>query len=161
MKKVVIITGGSEGLGKAIAERLVKRYRIIILARDRKKLAEAAKKLDCKFLVCDITNEKQVKKAVGDIIKKFGRIDCLVNNAGLFITGFLEDNDPNKIREVVEVNVLGTILMTKAVLPFMKKENSGLIINISSQAGISARSERSVYNASKWAITGFTNPINF
>lgn len=156
MEKVILITGGSDGLGKAIAECLAKQYRVVILARDRKKLEEVAKKLNCKFLVCDITDQKQVEKAVSDIIKEFGRIDCLVNNAGVFIEGLLEDNPPDTIREVIDINVVGTILVTRAVLLHMKRDGSGLIININSRAGLLAKPERSIYNTSKWAITGFT-----
>lgn len=143
-------------MGKAIAECLVKRYRIVILARDRKRLEKVAKKLNCKFLVCDVANQKQIERARDGIIKEFGKIDCLVNNAGLFTEGPLESNQPDKIREVINTNVLGTILMTRAVLPHMKRAGSGLIINIGSQAGLLARPERSIYNASKWAVTGFT-----
>ena len=156
MEKVVLITGGSDGLGKAIAETLSLKYRVVILARDQKKLEEVAKNFSCKFLMCDITDQKQVEKAVGDIIKEFGRIDCLVNNAGIFIEGPLEKNQPDAIQEVIDINVVGTMLMTRVVLPHMKAAGSGLIININSQAGLLARPERSVYHASKWAITGFT-----
>lgn len=153
---MILITGGSDGLGKAIAACLATKYRVVILARDRKKLEEVAKKLNCKFLVCDITDQKQVDKAVNNIIKEFGRIDCLVNNAGVFIEGLLEDNPPDTIREVIDINVVGTILVTRAVLSHMKRNGSGLIININSRAGLLAKPERSIYNTSKWAITGFT-----
>lgn len=156
MEKVILITGGSDGLGKAIAECLATKYRVVILARDKKKLEEVAKKLNCRFLVCDITDQKQVEKAINGIIKEFGQIDCLINNAGVFIEGHLEDNQPDKIREVIDINVVGTILVTRAVLLHMKRNGSGLIININSRAGLLAKPERSIYNTSKWAITGFT-----
>lgn len=156
MGKIVVITGGSDGLGKAIAETLAPGYKVVIIARDRRKLEKVAKKLRCKFLVCDIVDPEQVRKTVGSIIRKFGRIDCLINNAGVFDQGTLEDSSLEMIRQTVDINIFGTIVMTKAVLPGMKKNKSGLIININSQAGLYAKAERSIYNASKWAVTGFT-----
>lgn len=83
----------------------------------------------------------------------------LVNNAGLWIQGPLEENDPAHIADVIKVNTLGVIYGTKAVIPFMKKKGRGDIIQINSQGGFYAKAERAVYEPSKWAITGFTKGI--
>lgn len=92
----------------------------------------------------------QVEKCTNEIIEEFGKIDILINNAGLWIQEELEENDEKRIHDVIDVNLLGTIYMTKAVIPIMKKNQDGIIININSQAGINHKAERVVYNASKW-----------
>ncbi len=92
----------------------------------------------------------QVEKCTNEIIEEFGKIDILINNAGLWIQEKLEENDEKRIHDVIDVNLLGTIYMTKAVIPIMKKNQDGIIININSQAGINHKAERVVYNASKW-----------
>lgn len=156
MRKVVVISGGSDGLGKAIAKRLVSKCRVIILSPTKEKLEKVAKELKCDYEVCDVSDFKQCKTAVEHVIKKYKRIDCLINSAGLNIQWELDDYDPDDIRKVVEVNTLGTVFLTKVVIPYMKKQRDGLIININSQAGFYAKEERSVYNPSKWFVTGFT-----
>lgn len=153
--KTIVITGGSDGLGKAIAARLAPNYTVIILSPSEDKLKTAAKELGCEYTVCDVRDYAQAEKVVAEI----GSIDCLVNNAGLWIQGPLQENSPQRIQEVLEVNTLGVINMTKAVIPGMKQQGSGLIINVNSQAGFYAKAERSVYTASKWAVTGFTKAL--
>lgn len=156
MSKIIVITGGGEGLGKAIATRLVKDQTVIILGNKPETLEQTSQELNCKSFVCDITKPEEVKKTVNEILKDHGRIDVLINNAGIWIQGLLEDCDDNRIQETFNTNCVGTIYMTKSVLPKMKESNSGTIINIISTAGIAAKGERSVYNSSKWAMTGFT-----
>lgn len=156
MKEVIVISGGSDGLGKATAERLVSKNRVIILSPTKSKLEKVSKQLRCDYEVCDVSFYEQCKSVIEKIIKKYRRIDCLVNSAGLNIQGELDDNNPTDIRRVVEVNTLGTVFLTKSIIPYMKKQKDGLIINISSQAGLYAGAERSIYNPSKWFVTGFT-----
>ncbi len=159
MKKVVVISGGSDGLGREIAQKLASDYSVILLAHDSVKLKQTAKELGCDFLVCDISSEKEIESAVSAIEKKYQRIDCLINNAGLWIEGGIDQSDAEKIKEVIAVNTTGTILLTQKVVPIMKKQKNGFIINVVSQAGLYAKADRSVYTASKWAITGFTKSI--
>lgn len=153
--KTILISGGSDGLGKTIAKRLAKTHKVIILSPTEDKLRAVAQEIGCEYKVCDVSNYTQVEKAVNEI----GTVDCVINNAGLWIQGALDENDPARVQEVISVNTLGTINLTKAVIPGMKQRKSGLIINIISQAGLYAKAERSVYNASKWAITGFTKAL--
>lgn len=159
MNKVIIISGGAEGLGQALAEKLNKNNRVVILARDEKKAKQAAKQLKCDYKLCDVSVYSQDEKAVLEVIKTYKKIDVVVNNAGLWIEGDLEKNDPNRIKEVINSNTLGTIFLTRAVLPHFKKRKSGTIINVISRAGVNLKPERSVYQASKWAITGFTKSL--
>ncbi|OGM26626.1 hypothetical protein A2627_01225 [Candidatus Woesebacteria bacterium RIFCSPHIGHO2_01_FULL_39_28] len=159
MEKVVVISGGSDGLGKAIAKRLVKEYRVIILSPTQEKLKLVSAELGCNYRVCDVTSFEQVSSAVESIIKEYGKIDCLINCAGLWIEGELETNDPTRIEQVIKVNTLGTIFLTKATATFMKEKKAGTIINIVSNAGLYAKAFRSIYVASKFALTGFTKSL--
>ncbi|MBI1975372.1 MAG: SDR family oxidoreductase, partial [Parcubacteria group bacterium] len=128
----------------------------ILLAQEEECLKQTAAELSCEWLVCDVSDPKAVEKTVSTVVKTHKRVDCLINNAGLWIEGKLEENDPAKVKRAFEVNTFGVTLLSRAVVPLMKKQRSGLIINIVSQAGLNAKPERSIYNASKWAITGFT-----
>ncbi|HEX8762933.1 MAG TPA: SDR family oxidoreductase [Candidatus Saccharimonadales bacterium] len=150
--KTIVITGGSDGLGKTIAAKLAPNNKVFVLSPNEAKLKTVAEELGCEYKVCDVRDYEQCEKVVQEI----GQIDCLINNAGLWVQGELEENDPTRIHEVVEVNLLGVINATKAVIPSMKQQKSGLIININSQGGFNAKPERSVYTATKWAVTGFT-----
>lgn len=161
MKKVIIITGGSSGLGRQIAKQLSAQHRVIILSRnsDGKTLPSTAKKLGCDFYACDVSVYANVKAVVSAIVQKYKRIDCLVNAAGVWIEGPIEKSDPEEIRNTVNVNVTGVLYMTKAVVPQMKKQKSGQIIMINSGAGLHSKAERSTYTASKWAVTGATKAL--
>ena len=159
MNKTILISGGSDGLGKALAEKLVRNNKVIILANNAEKTEKVAKELGTDFVVADVSNYQNIRSAVEEIIKRHKTIDCLINNAGLWIEGALENNDPEQIAKVMAVNATGSILLTHAVLPHMKENKKGRIINVISQAGLGAKAERSVYNASKWAMTGFTKSL--
>lgn len=159
MNKVIIISGGSDGLGKTIAQQLSQKYKVIIFSPTKEKLEKVSQELGCSFEVCDVSDYKSVQIAVNNVIKENGRIDCLINNAGVWIEGLLENNNPEEIKKVIDVNTIGTLFLTKAVVVQMKKQSVGRIINVVSQAGLYGKAERSIYNASKWAITGFTKSI--
>ncbi len=159
MKKVILITGGSEGLGKAIARELSPKHNVVILSYKREDVMRAAKELKCDYEVCDVSDAIQVQIAVQSVIKKHKRIDCLVNNAGIWVKGELTANKPDEIKRVLEVNALGPMLMSRAVIPQMKRQKSGLIINVVSQDGLYGKAKRSVYVASKFALTGLTRSL--
>ena len=159
MGKVILITGGSDGLGRTLTESLSQENDVIILATNEQKLIEVANSNNCNYEVCDVSNYKLVEKSIKKIIDNFGRIDVLINNAGLWIQEELELNDSGRINSVVDVNLLGVINCSKAVIPIMKNNKDGLIININSQAGINHKAERVVYNATKWGVTGFSKSL--
>ncbi len=159
MRKTIIITGGSDGLGKTIALDLASNNNVIILSENEEKLRLTASEAKCEYYLCDVRDYKVVEQVVTDVISRFGQIDVLINNAGVWIQGELVDNDVDRIRQVIDVNLLGTINCTKAVIGSMKDKKEGMIININSQAGINYKAERSVYTAAKFGLTGFTKSL--
>lgn len=159
MEKTIVITGGSDGFGRVLAERLASTNKVVIISPDLKKLSLTAKQIGCDFAVADVSDATQVKNSFAKILKKYKKIDCLVNNAGIWIEGPVEKNDPKLVQKVLAVNAGGAIICSQAVIPMMKKQKRGLIINLISQAGLHSRSDRSVYCSSKWAVTGFTKSL--
>ncbi len=159
MRKNIVITGGSDGLGKTLTEQFSKENNVIILATNEEKLKNVAYDNNCTYKVCDVSNYSLVEKCINEILNEFQKIDVLINNAGLWIQEELEENDSDRIKSVIEVNLLGAINTSKAVISSMKENKNGLIININSQAGINHKAERVVYNASKWGMTGFSKSL--
>lgn len=158
MKKIIVITGGSDGLGKSIAKEL-NDNNVIILSRDYDKLEKTAEELDCDFMTCDVTDPGSIEKVINNIIDKYGKIDVLINNAGVWLAGDLTECSYDKISNCIDVNTKGPIYMTKAVLPGMYERKEGLIINVCSQASFDCDDFSPVYNASKWAMRGFNRSI--
>ena len=159
MKQIVVISGGSDGLGKAIAQQLQKKYEVIILSPTSSKLSSVAKEIGVDFEKCDVSNYKDCSDAINNIVKRYKSIDVLINNAGLWIQDELDDNDPEYIKKVVKVNGLGPVYLSKVTIPVMKKQKSGTIVNINSQGGFYAKGERSVYSLTKWGLTGFSKSL--
>lgn len=159
MKKVIVITGGSDGLGKAIAEKLNNDNKVIILSNNEQKLSEVSSLLNCDYYVCDVTNFNQVEETINKILEKYNNIDVLINNAGIWLAGDLTETSYEKISNCIDVNTKGPIYMTKAVLSSMYERNKGLIINVCSQANFDSDDFSTVYNASKWAMRGFNRSI--
>lgn len=158
--KTIIITGGSDGLGKSIAKTLTKNENnIIIISKNEKKLKETSSEINCDYYVCDVTNYEEINVTISKIINKYNKIDILINNAGVWLAGDLTETSYEKISNCIDVNTKGPIYMTKAVLPYMYKCNNGLIINVCSQASFDSDDFSTVYNASKWAMRGFNRSI--
>ena len=128
MKKTIVITGGSDGLGKAIAKRLNNDNNVIIISRDEESVVSAANEVDCKYYVCDVTDYKQVNNTISSILEKNIKIDVLINNAGIWLAGDLTETDYERISNCIDVNTKGPIYMTKAVLPSMYENKEGLIL---------------------------------
>ena len=153
MKQVAVITGGSEGVGAAIAKKLSETHTVYILSRH-----EPANPVG-HWLQCDVTDMTTTQNVINQIIEIEGSISVLVNDAGVWLEGKLTDATPEQIRAVLAVNTQGTINATYAVLPSMQQQKKGTIVNIISLAGVFAKSKRSIYAASKFAITGFTKSL--
>ena len=156
MPKVILISGGSDGLGKTLAKLLTPKESVVILAHNKEKLEAAAKEIGCDFVEAELTDYNSLVSAVKKVIEKYKSIDVLVNNAGIWTKGLLTETPPEKINEVFNVNTIGTIYLTKIVLEYLLNQKSGQIINIISRDGLGSKTDRSVYSSSKWAITGFT-----
>lgn len=157
--KTVIISGGSDGLGKSISRVLQPDYQVTILSPTENKLKKAAEELDVEYHLCDVSDYSQCERAVKAVQEKYGSVDCVIANAGLWIQDELDENDPDHMRRVIEVNGLGVMYLVKAALPTMKTQQSGQIITINSQAGLYAKAERTVYNFTKWGLVGFTKSL--
>ena len=150
MPKVIFITGGSSGLGKAIGEYLsAKGFIVYGTSRNPSKVSE---KLPFTLLEMDVTSVDSILKATSEIIQKEGRIDVLVNNAGVGITGPIEETPHSEIIKAFETNLYGPLNVMKAVLPQMRKQGSGKIINITSIAGYMGLPYRGIYSATKAAL---------
>ena len=156
MSKVILITGGSSGIGKAIGEFLHHKGFIVYgTSRNPEKITNSVFPL----LALDVRNTESIKDAVAKVIALSGRIDVVVNNAGVGITGPLEEIPTTAIKNNFETNFFGPIEVMKAVLPQMRSQNSGLIINITSIAGYMGLPYRSVYSASKGALELITEAL--
>lgn len=156
MRKNILITGGSSGLGKSLTIELSKNNNIIVVSKDK---INEIEKNNIDYYYCDITDYNKLKSTINSIIKKYQKIDVLINCAGLYINGILENNNPQQIIDVINVNLTGTILCCQLIIKNMKKHNNGFIININSQLSNTYRAERSVYCSSKWGVTGFSHSL--
>ena len=156
-KKVVLITGGSSGIGKSIGSYL-QRSGLIVYGTTRD-LAKYPNFDEFELLKLDVREPESIQDAVGRVLAKEGRLDVLINNAGVGITGPLEEIPRNEIENHFSVNLYGPVEMIKAVLPPMRKQNSGLIINITSIAGYMGLPYRSIYSASKAALEVITESV--
>jgi uncharacterized protein len=160
MKKHVLITGGTDGIGKVTAGKLAKAgYTVTVLGLNEAKARETAEEHGASFVVADVSDYSQLEQAVKQAEETNGPIEILINNAGVWLSAPLTETEPEQIKRTIEVNTLGMIYTTRLVAPGMRERKSGRIINVISQAGLHAKPLRSVYNASKWAITGFTKSL--
>ncbi len=149
MSKVVLITGASSGIGKSIAEFLVtKSYSVYGTSRNPKFQEQNG----VTFLALDVTKGETITAAVTAILEQEGKLDVLINNAGKGITGPLEEIPEAELKSVFETNYFGPIAVMKAVLPVMRKQREGLIINVTSIAGYMGLPYRSAYSATKGAL---------
>lgn len=156
MNKVVLITGGSSGIGKSIGEFLHhKGFVVYGTSRNPEKVVNAIFPL----IALDVRDVDSINKAVAKVIAISGRLDVVINNAGVGITGPLEEIPTSEIKNNFETNLFGPIEVMKAVLPQMRVQQSGLIINITSIAGYMGLPYRSVYSASKGALELITEAL--
>jgi 3-oxoacyl-[acyl-carrier protein] reductase len=156
---VCLVTGSSRGLGKAVALAFGKKgHRVVIHCRHKKREAEeaASQIKESMVLQADVRNFNEVKSLVDEVVKEWGGIDVLVNNAGVTKEALLLKTSEKDFDEVVDTNLNGPFNFIRAVLPYMTKQKSGHIINISSIAGLKGKSGLSAYSASKAGLIGLT-----
>jgi NAD(P)-dependent dehydrogenase (short-subunit alcohol dehydrogenase family) len=161
-KPVWLITGCSTGFGRELAKLVLERgWRAVITARDPSKATDIAKGHEDRALVMplDVTQRSQIGEVVAATKQKFGRIDALVNNAGYGYLAAIEEGEDEAVRAMFETNLFGLIDMTKAVLPAMRQQHSGLIVNISSIGGLASFAASGYYHGTKYAVEGISESL--
>ncbi|WP_433178578.1 oxidoreductase [Actinoallomurus sp. CA-150999] len=157
-RPVALVTGASSGIGKATALALAEAgFQVVGTSRNTTKVTPIK---GVTFLDLDVVSDESVTTAVGQVIERFGRIDILVNNAGVGSAGAAEESSVAQAQRIFDTNVFGVIRMTKAVLPHMRAQGSGRIINVSSVLGFLPAPYGAVYAASKHAVEGYSESVD-
>ncbi|MGW0472350.1 oxidoreductase [Streptomyces coeruleorubidus] len=157
-RPVALVTGASSGIGKETAHALVAAgFDVIGTGRKTSGLTPPA---GVTYLDLDVARDDSATAAVADVITRFGRIDVLVNNAGVGLAGAVEENSVTQAQNILNINVLGVIRMTKAVLPHMRGQGGGRVINISSVLGVAPQPFMALYVASKHAVEGYSESLD-
>jgi len=159
---VVLITGASSGIGLAAAQLFAERgWRVVATMRNPANGQELAARPGITVLALDVTDPVTIETAVAKTLATFGRIDALVNNAGYGLFGPFETATDAQIRRQFDTNVGGIFAVTRAVLPAMRSQGSGTVINVASLGGLVTLPFFSLYNATKYAVVGFTESLSF
>ncbi|MEL1256209.1 oxidoreductase [Flavobacterium sp. DGU38] len=162
INKIWFITGISSGLGKALAQTVIENGDFVIGTFRNQTQADVFNnqhKDEAFALTLDITKPTEIEKAVKIVTGKFGKIDVLVNNAGFGFAGAIEETSTTETREIFEANFFGTLQLTQTFLPLFRQQKSGHIIQISSHGGFKAFPGFGIYNASKFALEGFSEAL--
>jgi NADP-dependent 3-hydroxy acid dehydrogenase YdfG len=165
--KIAVVTGASDGIGRQISLKLAEKgVNLALIARNEERLQKV--KEECislgsprvEYYVCDISKVNEVKESVKQISNDFEKVDILINNAGIWHKlNQLENISDEEIDSVIDINLKGLIHLTKHILPCLKKETESALINVSSRSGVTAQLNQSLYSASKWGVTGFTEVL--
>jgi NAD(P)-dependent dehydrogenase (short-subunit alcohol dehydrogenase family) len=160
MKKTIFITGASSGIGRATAELFfAKGWNVVATMRSPDKERGFVESERLSILTLDVENPESIRAAVGAAVKRFGAIDVLVNNAGFAVIGVFESSRRDQVRKQFAVNVFGLIDVTCAVLPHLRANGGGVIINLSSYGGLAALPMGSLYNSTKFAVEGLSEAL--
>jgi NAD(P)-dependent dehydrogenase (short-subunit alcohol dehydrogenase family) len=162
MTKTILITGTSSGYGKAMAQHFLNRgWNVVATMRhpDPSVFEQPHDRL--KVLPLDVTDPNSIGQAIVDGTAAFGAIDALVNNAGIGMASIVEATPDRTVREIFETNTFGVFAMCRAVIPLMRKQGRGVIINVTSSAAIAPMPLVAIYAASKYAVEGFTESLSY
>jgi NAD(P)-dependent dehydrogenase (short-subunit alcohol dehydrogenase family) len=161
--KVYFITGAARGMGIDIARAALEEgHSVVATARDASKVTAVLGEHENLFAVSlDITDEAAAQAATDAAVERFGRIDVLVNNAGIFVAGYFEEISPDQLRQQMETNFFGPLNVTRAILPVMRKQRSGHVITLSSTAGLVGQEFVVAYSASKFALEGWMESLRY
>ena len=159
MKKVILLTGASSGIGYQTTENLAKEGHVVYGAARRIEKMETLKQFGVKPIYLDVTDEESIKSAIDTIIRNEGRIDVLINNVGYGSFGAVEDVEINEARRQFEVNLFGLARLVQLVLPHMRKQKAGRIINVSSVGGRLTTYFGAWYHATKYALEAFSDAL--
>ena len=162
MKRIWLITGISSGIGNALAEAVIKSGDYVIGTVRQQVQANAFNQQytgRAEAVLLDITQPEQIRQGIAHLEEKYGRLDVLVNNAGFGFAGAIEEASVEEVRQVFETNFFGALQMTQAVLPILRQQRSGFIVQISSHSGFKGGPGFGIYNASKFALEGFSEAL--
>jgi len=164
--KTAVVTGGTKGIGRAIAEALLREgLNVCIGARSMEEVEQAARELEAAGegrvtgAACDVRSEEEVAALFAHAVEEFGGVDVLVNNAGVGLFKPVEETTPEEFRAVLETNLFGVFYCCRAAIPEMKRRGGGYIVNISSLAGANPHPRMAAYNASKFGLNGFSEAL--
>jgi short-subunit dehydrogenase len=156
--KIAIVTGASSGIGWATAQLLAQKgAKVVLAARSLAKLQALSRQLPNSFVIqTDMTDEKQIKNLIQKALKEFGRIDILVNNAGRGYDAFIEEIEAERFKELFSLDLLGPVIAMQEIIPAMKKQGEGAIVNISSGTALMALPGMGAYSSLKRALVGIS-----
>lgn len=163
--QVAVITGASSGIGEATARALAEEgATVVLVARRRERLEALARELEqggttTHVIVADLATKEGAQACVDEAVETFGRIDVLVNNAGVMFLSPIDDAEPDDWDAMLRVNLLGVMVSSRAALAAMRRQKSGHIVNVSSVSGRFAGPSQAGYNASKWGLNGFSEAL--
>ena len=162
MEKVVLITGASSGIGKETAKLFqVKNWRVAATMRSPENAEDLQRIADIETFRLDVTDVESTRSAISGALEKFGRIDAVVNNAGYGLLGPFEAASVEQVERQFQTNVFGVFNVCREIIPYFRKEKKGTIVNVTSMGGRVAFPFSSLYNATKFAIEGFTESIQY
>lgn len=162
MEKVVFITGASSGIGKETAKLFqTKNWKVAATMRSPETAEDLQKIVDVECFTLDVTEPESIEAAFAAALEKFGRIDVVVNNAGYGLLGPFEAATDEQVRRQFETNVFGLMNVCRVAMPYFRENKRGHIVNISSLGGRTAFPFSSLYNATKWAVEGFTESLQY
>jgi NAD(P)-dependent dehydrogenase (short-subunit alcohol dehydrogenase family) len=162
MKKIWFITGSSRGLGRSLTEAVLRNGgKVAATARNPEQLNELVEKYPGEVypVRLDVTDNQQIYQAVSEVISHFGKIDVLVNNAGFGIIGAAEAYTDEQVRSQLETNLYAPIVITRAILPYMRQQRAGHILQISSVGGRAGNAGLTIYQAAKFGLGGFSEAL--
>jgi len=159
---VVLVTGASSGIGRAtVAACAARGWRVAATMRRPEDAGDLASLADSLVLPLDVTSTESVESAVAAVVARFGRLDAVVNNAGYAVDGVFEGADDAAISRQFETNVFGLMRVTRAVIPVMRHQGGGTLVQVSSMGGRVTFPLYSIYHATKWAVEGFSESVAF
>jgi NAD(P)-dependent dehydrogenase (short-subunit alcohol dehydrogenase family) len=162
MENVVLITGASSGIGLHTAKLFqTKNWKVAATMREPEKAEELQRIVDVECIRLDVTEVDSVRTAIAETLEKFGRIHAVVNNAGYGLMGPFEATSDEQIRKQFETNVFGMMNVCREVIPYFREKKGGHIVNVASLGGRTVFPFSSVYNASKWAVEGFSESLQY
>jgi len=162
MEKVVLITGASTGIGNETAKLFqTKNWKVAATMRSPENVADLQNIVDIECIKLDVTDQDSVREGIQTALDKFGRIDAVVNNAGFAVVGPFEAATDEQIEQIFQTNVFGVMYVCREILPIFREQKRGTIVNVASMGGRMTFPLYSIYHATKWAVEGFSEALQY